>query len=171
MAEVKTEEEIQSYHTRKHSEAEPGIKTVLEERGWEDARIVNRYVLEMPSGKDGSKYNIQTGGSVYELQVVRRGNRFLGYTADFSLKSTGETPWYQGDEQQASQVSPDFNFGNLEVGGEMGTNTQDGNILEVKGYRGDGFYVQVDKSGEMGDVGLHVDILPEGARFKVVYHP
>ena len=169
MAEAITDLDIHSYHDRKNKTAEPLIKAELERRSWMDKHIVNRYVVENPSSPKKTSYYIQTGGNVYQLELTRKGNRIFGYGVDFSLRFTSEDPWYQGDDGKAGEIETSFNFGDVEAGSGLKTNTKDGNLLEIEGYSGDGFYVELDKSEVMGEIGLHVETSPEGAKFKVRY--
>ena len=169
MTEENSEQAIMAYHEKAHQKAINGIKEELMERGWNSTRIINRYALERHSKTKGERvYNFQSGGSVFELKVAKRGSRLLGFNSDASLRVTDDKPWYAGDEGTAAQENADISFGDIEAE-SYEQNTGDGYILKIGGYNGDGIYVSTDRSSEVGEIGLHVEIQPEGANFKVRY--
>lgn len=166
--ELTTEQKIYIYQEKVHNEAMPGIKRELEKRGWDGARIINRYVVEKPSTSDTKQiYAFQCGGEVFELEVTRSGSKFWGYNNDIGLRTTDELPWYDGDEGSAASLNGELSFGDIEVG-SFSQNTE-GYLLKIGDYRGPGVYVTTDRSSEMGEVGVHIDIQPEMVNFKVRY--
>lgn len=170
MAEVKSGENILAYNTSKHLLVEPFIRIRLKDRGLDDAFIVNRYVVQLGENANKGVYLLEAGRKVYQLQVDRRGNKFLGYETDLTLSESKVEAWYEGDSGKGNQIESQFYFGEIEVSGEIKT-AREGELLKIEGYKGDGFVVPVDRSDEMGDVLLKVDVLPEGARFKLLYSP
>jgi hypothetical protein len=107
---------------------------------------------------------------VYQLEVKRQESSLWGESVDISLTSTDEKPWYEGDDGSADQVQPSFHFGSVEA--ISASYSRDGKRFSVRDYRGDGFLVEVDRSDEVGEIGVHVDISQEsGASFKIRYFP
>lgn len=101
----------QDYHRLKDNSVRDRIKRTLEQRGWNEANVINRYVVEKVSGE----YSIQVGRSVFELSVHTRGRgNFFSprrYNIRLDAEPSGNELWYEGDNPKQRSWEDEINFG------------------------------------------------------------